>query len=468
MKLRKVKWQNHPVLGNLEIDFLRSDGTPYDNIILVGENGAGKTSVLTTISTFLNIGDFDCFEYFEFETDGITYRALHREEGQGNSTFFRLQDCSTGAISRINRDRHNSIQNIFNNTQDPRSYGCVLSKARADYQTDKITQTTTKSLDAEAHSIDSEDKFTSLKQLFVDVKSQDDHLFRALNKNRSQSEMITEKEFEQRQSKLYRFVKAFDEFFSDAHLYFHDVEDNNDHKEILFKKFDKDVPIDNLSTGEKQIVFRGIYLLRNLAKLNGGTIFVDEPEISMHPLWQKKILAYYQGLFTNVQHQQVAQMFFASHSNYVLESALAKHDENLVIVLLNQGGTIQARKVESTERALPHISSAEVNYLVFNLPSRDYHNELYGYLQIKEGVANTGTPYNVKECDDFIKRNAQYDATRHYKRYNYTDRNGHAHYYETLPSYIRNCIDHPNPPTHPEPNDDEVKISIDLLRALCR
>ena len=25
MKIRKVKWQNHPVLGNLEMDFLKDD-----------------------------------------------------------------------------------------------------------------------------------------------------------------------------------------------------------------------------------------------------------------------------------------------------------------------------------------------------------------------------------------------------------------------------------------------------------
>ena len=63
MKLRKVKWQNHPVLGNLELDFTRDDGTAYDTVILIGENDSGKTSVMESIGTFLNVGSFDEFEY---------------------------------------------------------------------------------------------------------------------------------------------------------------------------------------------------------------------------------------------------------------------------------------------------------------------------------------------------------------------------------------------------------------------
>ena len=70
MKIRKVKWQNHPVLGNLEIDLVKPDGTVYDSIIFIGENGSGKTSVMESIVTFLNIGSFDEFEYLEFEVDG--------------------------------------------------------------------------------------------------------------------------------------------------------------------------------------------------------------------------------------------------------------------------------------------------------------------------------------------------------------------------------------------------------------
>ena len=68
---------------------------------------------------------------------------------------------------------------------------------------------------------------------------------------------------------------------------------------ILFEKNGVEISIDDLSTGEKQIVFRGAYLLRNINQLNGAIIMVDEPELSMHPKWQKNILRYYKNLFTD-------------------------------------------------------------------------------------------------------------------------------------------------------------------------
>ena len=52
--IKSIKWNNHEILGNLELDFQKADGTIYNTIILAGKNGAGKTTILETISTFLN------------------------------------------------------------------------------------------------------------------------------------------------------------------------------------------------------------------------------------------------------------------------------------------------------------------------------------------------------------------------------------------------------------------------------
>ena len=134
MKIRKVKWQNHPV----ELNFTRPDGTVYENIVLIGENGSGKTSVMESIGAFLNIGSFDEFEYLEFEANGTVYKALHRDNGQINSTFFKLQNMADGEIRAVNTDKSNSPSMIATSPDDPRSYGCAISKARANYKTDKI------------------------------------------------------------------------------------------------------------------------------------------------------------------------------------------------------------------------------------------------------------------------------------------------------------------------------------------
>lgn len=63
--IRKIKWNDHAILGNLELDFTKPDGSVYNTIVLAGENGTGKTTILETLSTFLNLGSIEPFEYIK-------------------------------------------------------------------------------------------------------------------------------------------------------------------------------------------------------------------------------------------------------------------------------------------------------------------------------------------------------------------------------------------------------------------
>lgn len=469
MKITKVKWQNHPVLGDLELSFMRQDGTVYDNIVLIGENGSGKTSVMESISTFLNVGSFDEFEYLEFESNGTIYKALHRDEArQTVKNFFRLQNTITGNITEINIDRQHA-PSLLTNPEDPRSYGCAISRARANFRTEKIKHTATSTLDDNKYSDDNSDSFTSLNQMFVDIVAQDEHEYTLINEGKDHAHTITVDNFRLNHSKQYRFVRAFDNFFIDRGLKYSKVEDLNGNKEILFEKGTNKISVDNLSTGEKQIVYRGMFLLRNFNVLSGTVVFVDEPELSMHPRWQKKILPFYEDLFKDGAGNRTAQMFFATHSNYVVDSAFSRPEDHLVIMLSSDAnGVVTSHYVNDADRVLPRVSSAEINYLAFHLPTVEYHVELYGYLQIKEGFPALGRAFYVKETDDFIKNHALYNVAQHYKQYVFNHPRGGQTVYDTLCSYIRNCIDHPDPAAHPVPTEDEMRTSIELLRELCR
>ena len=68
--IRKIKWNDHAILGNLELDFTKPDGSVYNTIVLAGENGTGKTTILETLSTFLNLGSIEPFEYISYMADG--------------------------------------------------------------------------------------------------------------------------------------------------------------------------------------------------------------------------------------------------------------------------------------------------------------------------------------------------------------------------------------------------------------
>jgi predicted ATP-binding protein involved in virulence len=141
MKIRKIKWTNHPVLGNLEINLVNgTNGLAYDTVVFAGENGTGKTSILETISSFLNSGPFEHFEYIEYSVDGNIFKAIPTSDGTNHKPFYDVVD-GAGTVHKIRADKNNTPELIVSNTKDMRHSGFVFSKARADYKTRQITST---------------------------------------------------------------------------------------------------------------------------------------------------------------------------------------------------------------------------------------------------------------------------------------------------------------------------------------
>lgn len=446
--ITKLKWKNHSVLGNLELDFTNADGRPYNTIILAGENGTGKTTILETLATFLNLETIKAFEYIEYKIDNDIFHIYPKTEKDSNFGFHHRINLTDGTESYIHSNKNNSPGSISSDMLDIRHYGFAYSKARSGFKTNKITSSTTQQLDRVIYENDEKDDFTSVKQLIVDIAGQDDSSWMKLTTSQPNPSF---EEF-QLSSKMYRFKNAFNKFFDK--LNFNEVDrTSSDEFKILFSKNNKNISIDDLSTGEKQIVFRGALLLKNVNNMNGSTILIDEPELSMHPKWQDKILSYYRDLFTK-SGVQIAQIIIATHSEYVLRSALKDKDNVLVIVLNEENGTITSKAINAPA-VLPTITAAETNYLAFNIASIDYHIELYGYLQTKENKRS------IKDCDDFILNHSLYDPGQYYKLYTHGSTN-----YNTLPTYIRNAIDHPDP-SHTY-TDEELRKSIEFLIKLLR
>ena len=451
--IRKIKWNNHDILGNLELDFTKPDGSIYNTIVLAGENGTGKTTILETLSTFLNLGSIEAFEYIKYVVDGVPYTISQRANVNPELGFHVRKNESDGTTQTIRTNRNNSPQLIDSDLSDLRHYGFSYSKARSGFNTQKVKSTTTQQLDSEKYENDSKDDFTSVKQLIVDIDTQDNSEWMRITKAGMQTPFTTFKQT----SKMYRFEKAFNEFF--GAVKFKGVDNTNPEEiKILFEKHGKEISVDSLSTGEKQIVFRGAHLLKNINSMSGGIALIDEPELSMHPKWQQKVLKYYRSLF-NKNGSQDAQIIIATHSEYVLRSALEDRDNILIIVLSDGNGSIHSKNI-TAPTILPTITSAETNYLAFGILSVDYHIELYGYLQNKTGNDT------VKSCDDYIAQSAFFNSALHAKTSSFTNQRGHTTNYQTLPTYIRNLIDHPDPTQNY--TQEEFKHSIELLIELCR
>ena len=447
MRIKEIKFHSHPILGELMLNFTKDDGSIYDNVIFIGENGVGKSSIIEGMANFLNKKAFDGLEYIKYNVNGEELKAIP----VGELGFYdMIKPDGTSLQMHTNSNNHNS--RVDDDPRNIRYTGCMISKARANFQVGNINATTNLNVDVNKHENDDSSDFTSLKQLLVDIANLDNEKYSEINEQRGTNPM-TKAEFDQT-SLMSRFRTAFNSFFDS--LQFNRVSSQNGSKQILFVKHGKDINIDDLSTGEKQIVYRGGMLLRNQRLLEGGIVIVDEPELSMHPRWQCKVLDFYKDLFT-VAGQQTVQMFMASHSEHLLKSALKDTANTLVILLKDENGTIKSRRVTGPV-ILHDLTYAEINFEAFGMPSTDYHIALYSQLQTN---AVPGQVLNIKQTDEYITHRPEYNAALH----NIHSFGLGATSYETLPTYIRNGIDHPD--SGNDVNDSNLEESIKLLRQIC-
>ena len=207
---------------------------------------------------------------------------------------------------------------------------------------------------------------------------------------------------------------------------------------------------DTLSSGEQEIILR-LEALKNRMQLSLDIVLLDEPETSLHPKWQLRVLPYVIKLLKNRKtDENDIQLFVSSHSENVLKSAF-KQKDTLIVRLFKENGEIKSQSIMSMDSCLPEITIAEIQYLVFDIPSVEYHNQLYGRLLL--------------EYDEKQKKIEDYFESKHVKKnpYNYPGKCG----IESLPTFVRNASSHPENAER-QYEESDVKESIEILRGLIK
>lgn len=452
----EVQWADHQVLRNLRLDFRKPDGSPYRTIVIAGENGTGKTSILTSINDLMMGKPTPTLDHATYEHNGCLYSSMPDRKNP-NYGFYYRKNLETGEEQYFHIDDHHFNSNANDDEAELRHYGCIYLSARSGFKTSPIKSSTTKQLDTEKSGEDGNFDYTEIKQLIVDLDGQDAQEYRIKTEKAIDQEGFASKENSseiKNKSRMHKFINAFDGFF-DCKLKFRDIDYNNPNEKVIrFAKGNKQISIDDLSTGEKQIVFRGAYCLRNNGKLKNGLVLIDEPELSMHPKWQRKILQYYRNLFTD-NGEQTVQMIITTHSDHVVSEALANKDDVKVIILKEDNNAVIAHDIG--ECVLPRIQSSEVNYIAFGIPTLDYFLALY--CRVQEIAAESDYKDTVNGCDEFIADSTLYDSSMS------KDDKYRGTPYKTLPTYIRNAICHPNSPRSIK--DTDVERCIEFLRRMC-
>lgn len=317
-KIRKVEFINHPILGDLTLDFCDASGHAVDTVIFAGENGVGKSTILNALYE-LSANNTKTELNLEIErTEGIEVLQYRRDER--NNLIYVFDSTKSGYY--IGSDDFKQIYNFHG----------IFSDVDINFHSNDLSNVTSLALDQKIESRRSSNNLpTEIKQLLIDIQALDDadiaywvkHNFGVNTDKMVISERIP------------RFTKAFAGMFDN--LEYDRIENVDGHKEILFSKSGHNIPIDALSSGEKQIVYRGCFLLKDANAMNGAFVFIDEPEISLHPKWQMKVMDYYKGIFTDESGKQTSQIFAVTHSPFIIHNENRKNDKVIVLARDSNG-----------------------------------------------------------------------------------------------------------------------------------
>ena len=294
LKVEKIKFNNHEIFNDLEIDFKDKDGQILDTIVLIGENGSGKTSLLKCI-------------YDSFDIDERSYKEVLENKVELTpalyTTTVKLNDNEIGLL-------HPDI--VFEVGDKPNEPKVVFMPTEINFE--------------KVNKVDNTFKVKTYLQNIVDQ-----------NMTENIPSMIAtkmNKEIFKNRSKT--IGEVIDNVCDDINGIFKimnlDVKlvglsEDNDTRPIFKNSLGKEFDITGLSSGEKQLFLRALSL--KFLEVNNSVILIDEPEISLHPQWQRKIIDVYKSIGEN------NQLIIATHSPHIVGSVKS---ENLRVMTKDTDG----------------------------------------------------------------------------------------------------------------------------------
>lgn len=353
MKFRKIHFTDHPILGSCLFDFTNEQGDAVDTIIIAGENGCGKSVFLNELFAY-NPSEIRDDRLYKINTEiELNDHELSRlrtspnftnqgHKGISSNVINITQDFSirgTWEQSKVsfmdnNQNQVSAIGHILN-IENYSLFKSIFSDVEINFTPNAISSVTSRNIDEPKNvPIKSNSNIaTEITQLLIDIDNLD---------NADLSKWVSEHPgiaptMEVQKIRMKRFTNAFHSIF--PHKRFVNIENNNGHKDVLFEEFKKKMSIDKLSSGEKQIVFRGGFLLKDKKSAEGALVLVDEPEISLHPKWQLEILSFLKTLFTNESGVQTSQIIVTTHSPFIIHNCTRNNDK-VIVLQKNADGVI--------------------------------------------------------------------------------------------------------------------------------
>ena len=395
MKIRNLYIKEFKGLRDISINF-GNNNKVLNLAVLAGTNGTGKTRVLESI-----------LEYFQ----DYIYHNYRRNSNRIEMYFEEKEKICRDNVGNEMELYAGLKEFSYNETNNPRNEKHIKIKNELDILPKVIyvpTEINFQKINTASTALVQEYNFINIvnTNLIKDIPSYiATKMISAMFKNKNEKVGDVQK-------------KVFDEIneiFENLNIDVKVEDISQDGRNItLFTnsagdKFD----INELSSGEKQLFLRTLAI--RMLNPENSIILIDEPELSLHPKWQQRIVDVYRKIGKN------NQIIIATHSPHILGSVkkenimlLDKDDEGKIVV--RTGDELYDSYGQPTDRVLKDIMGLETtrNPKVFKLleeagelvDKNEYESEEFKtkYKKLREILGNKDEDLLLMDMDIQIRK----------------------------------------------------------------
>ena len=331
MKIKNLHIEEYNGLEKLDINF-ESEGKVLDLIVLAGINGSGKTRVLESIRYWFEMFRSKAVnvELFYEENEREVLESLMNSEGlteieKEMQKEIEYTDCLRN-IKFYNYDyRHNKTENRNYNSK-------IISKS---FEKLKIfpkliyvpTEINFEEIKKAQTNLKKEYRFINIVDSY-EIKDIPSYIATRISKVANEEENLT---MGQVRKKVFAEINGIFEIL-ELDVKLSEISKDENSMPIFTDSSGKKFGINELSSGEKQLFLRTLAI--KMLEPENSIIMIDEPELSLHPKWQQKIVDVYRKIGKN------NQIILATHSPHILGSV---EKENIILLEKNENGIVKVK-----------------------------------------------------------------------------------------------------------------------------
>ena len=335
MKIKNLHIKEFKGLRDISINFEKND-KPLDLVVLAGSNGSGKTRVLESIK-----------DYFESYIDIQAIKIINNLQ-----IFFEKEEKE--CIDKIGSEKYfysNLEYFSLNDKKENLNDSSYLVIKKNLLILPKIiyvpTEINFQKMDVASTTLVQEYKFINIvdTNLIKDIPSYiATKMISAMLKNKNEKVGDVQK-------KVFNEInEIFENLSIDVKV--EDISQDGRNITLFTNSSGDEFDINELSSGEKQLFLRTLAI--KMLNPENSIILIDEPELSLHPKWQQRIVDVYRKIGKN------NQIIIATHSPHILGSVrkeniilLDKDDDGKIVV--KTGDELYNSYGQPTERILEDI-----------------------------------------------------------------------------------------------------------------